>query len=207
MTKMQFLNFCTKYSVKRWNKNPFLRRCFRKIAHHLILRQLQCDSTLQHLIHTTKLQGGVNLYPWPYCKMEGRPAQYVFAPWSEEDEDCIVGDCFGDYVIRHSTSYCAVMIYYATGKILTKKRQHAKYWVETLAANGFDQIVKRPIDGGYYIGVAPHIGTYGQLYWFEYTDTHYRDGLRYFCSTYKDFQYEQCWLRIDRKDIKWVKIA
>lgn len=212
MTKMQFVNFCTKYSVAKWNKHSFLRRIFREIAQRIILHHIRHDTVLKLVIQTTKLQGGVNLYPWPYCVKNSKSgfagaSEYAFAPWSCCDDDTIVGDCFGNYVIRHSTSYCAALIYYATGKILSENRQHAKKWVATLAANGFSEVVKRPINGGYYIGVAPHIGQYGQLYWFEYVSEDCRDSLRYMCSTYENDEYQQCLIRADCKDIKWVKIA
>lgn len=208
MVKMQFLNLCTKYSVERWNKIPILRRICREVAQRLILLWIRHDLHLRRVVQMTHLQGGINLYPWPYCaeKTISGTSEYIFAPWSESSDDAIVGDCFGNYVIRHSTSYCAAMIYLATGKILSKNRQHAKKWVQTLAANGFSTTVRQPFDGGYYIGVAPEIGEYGQLYWFEHAHRPEQGSWYYTCSTYENYQYKQCQIDVNQQ-VTWVKIA
>lgn len=211
MNVMQFLNVSTKYSLPRWNRNPVLRRAFRRLAQTVIRRRIDRDENLQYLIQTTRLQDGVNLYPAPYSTRQDKvTGEYAFAPWPEED-DALVGDCFGNFVIRRSPSYCAALIYFATGKILSERpadgNAHAKNWVKLLAINGFDQKAKRPIDGSYYIGVTPNIGEFGQLYWFEHTETSNKKGLRYRCSTYENFEYQQVLIRADRKDITWVKIA
>lgn len=167
----------------------------------------------------------VDTYPWPY-----RDA--AFAPWPEDDgvilpgeptEDrgyTLISDEFG-FVIRRSTSYCAWKIYEQTHNSLNqrkasengkKKRYDGKDWIEFLAVNGFTETADFPQSDGYYVGVRPDYGEFGQLYWYERTV--FADGdamcwLTYslICSTYENFHYQTVRLKPDDPGIVWVRIA
>lgn len=130
----------------------------------------------------------------------------AFAPWPECDEPgkyCLISDRQGA-VIRHSVSYVLWKYYEATGRhlLLFNTGNHAndaKNWVGDI---GILRLNMKPKirdnflhylygnrdqrEVGYYIGVNPHEGEFGQLYWYECIDP---ESGNVCASTYYVFRY------------------
>lgn len=168
---------------------------------------------------TPKCQPNPLITPWPYCDPR-------FASWEEADGTLVTDPA--NFVIRHSTSYCAWRIRELTGKwptnrvkprneahaqeIRNRERPHdAKYWLEFLQAQDCylgvvdaDYITQHP--NHHYIGVDPNCGEYGLVIWFENLayDIQNQRTLAV-VSTYRN----QCYLQdsVHFADFTWVKIG
>lgn len=129
-----------------------------------------------------------------------------FADWEEDDNPehyTLVPDRWG-FVVKHSASYVAQMIYLRTGVEplrKTKKRFDAKIWDEFLAEIGFTEIVDRPEPGYNYVGIKPDEGEFGLVVWFEKLDFG-EDAV--IVSTYLDKNFKN--LRVPINEYTWVKV-
>jgi len=154
-----------------------------------------------------------NTYPWPYVDPR-------FANWEENDQtgDCTLVTDPAGFVVRCSTSYVVWKIRELTGR-WPKARSagtiyHAKNWRSFLAMNGYCDSYEKPFEDidGYYVGIIPEEGEFGQLLWYEYAQLEVPEYacarvMRIVCSTYAQRKYEVRNLSIDEaREIMWVKI-
>lgn len=203
MVPIKIANFLAKYSCSKWNKcrplRVICRHGYRAIAKHY-----------------AKLSVKATDYPWPYCDPQ-------FANW-EEDDGALVTDP-ANFVIRHSTSYCAWRIRELTGKwpaqkvvardethaqeIRSRERPHdAKYWVEFLQAQDCYIAVAETVHPmHHYIGIDPDYGEYGLVVWFESTRYNAKHDCvdRALVSTYENKQYVR--KEVLFSDFTWVEVG
>ena len=206
-------NFFAKYSAEQWNKNRLTRRFCRSCYRAL----MEWPANLRRLIdQKNRLELYAQNDTYPYRDREDGDKIIRFAPWPECDdpgEYNLISDSQG-FVIRRSPSYIAWKYYEATGKRLQifpggGHINDAKNWHKVMSLNGFQQI-----DGefakylsqddnqwGYYIGLSPFQGEFGQLYWYErisngtvYLSTY--DEFTYLCSAVKPGYIS--WYRVDK---------
>lgn len=206
---IKIANFLAKNSCQKWNScrltRVICRHSYRALAKISIL--LGANKYNRDDLYWDSR----NTYPWPYRDRD-------FAPWPEE-RGTLVSDP-ARMVIRHSTSYVAWKIRELTGKWPTKAIQprdadhaaeiasrerpnDAKYWVEFLAAQGYDSVCETLSEFGRYVGVNPNITEYGLVVWFESAPS--SDPGEVLASTYLDgkFHYDL----FVKDHFTWVRIG
>lgn len=222
-TLMKLANFCAKNSVSKWNSNCFLRLLCRK--GYQALGELCINA------HAARAERGScqNTYPWPYVCEE-------FANWPEEADVALGYTLICDpagFVIRRSPSYIALKMRELHGKwpkLPDGWHPHAKEWRQYLRRLGYGyrdvwsttQIInyytilfpnlsamQRLKLLPYFVGVNPHYGEFGQLYWLENViedDTGSVTVRSIVATTYEDFKFQIVNLR-EGDDVTWVKVS
>jgi len=191
MLFLRTANFFAKYAQPRWNKLRLLRPLCRW-AYRFIVETPAELSRLRGVRRTNWEIADHNSYPY---------RDHRFAPWEEDDTPskyCLVSDSRGA-VIRRSVSYLLHKYHEATGQHLLlfdggKHVNDAKNWEKVMELNmkpvvkgNFAEFLQDPTHrSGYYIGVSPKEGDYGQLYWYEGVE---KETGRIYASTYFNFEY------------------
>lgn len=186
---MLVVNFFAHFSVTLYNSHRILRVLSRKgyIWLGKLHRGLQFGRFQTYKQFRAKALPAAELYQryfWPYSNSR------FFPEVDNPVEENVLGDEFR-FVPRRSTSLCNFAHYILTGKALrTPGVWHAKDWLELLRLNGYDRFccsepfhangtVQKMISSGYdprqislqsdgfYIGVNPNAGEYGEVVWFE----------------------------------------
>jgi len=215
------MNFFAKFSVDRWNKSRVLRKMCRTVyqaagkAYTFFRksRKMSISDRYALMMQMTDVLP-MNTYPWPYVDAR-------FANWEESDQTgdyTLVADPAG-FVARCSTSYVAWKIRELTGRWPKKRGSeniyHARDWQIFLAENGYSNAYEKPFEhiDGYYVGIIPEEGEFGQLLWYEYARLEVPDYacarvMKIVCSTYTRRMYEVRNLSVDEaREIAWVRIA
>lgn len=231
---LKLANFLAKYSCSKWNPYRALRWLCRTGYHSMgrLTARLQRAKLIKPAIHINRPKlGGM-----PTFSYDTYPCLYRnpnFAPWEEDDHlksYTLITDP-ANFVIRHSTSYCAWKIYELVGRWPTVRsydkinreqyteislaldeippeerrptgaRYDAKYWREFLALNGYTLVVETPIPGCYYVGIQYYEGEFGQVVWVDKVDS---DGV--IVSTYFDFEY-RTYKYVGVQGTIWVEIC
>lgn len=212
MVPIKLANLLAKNSCSKWNRRRLLRvLCrygYRMMAKYYAKHPIQINR-YEHELH--------NDYPWPYSDPR-------FASW-EEDDGALITDP-ANFVIRHSTSYCAWRINELTGewptnRVILRDDTHAqeiarrerprdaRYWLEFLQAqNCFIEVVDDITTinrSDYYIGINPNYGEFGLIVWFEYLFYDHDTKGTALISTYENKQYV-C-KEVLLTDFTWVKIG
>ncbi len=203
-------NLLAKCSCPKWNRCGILRRLCRYSMWGLtaIDYMLLSPSSILRIAKRTSYFRHRNTYPRIY---------YCIANWPEDDGALVVDP--SNFVIKHSTSYCAWKIRELTGKwpknavnpkdeshaieIANRERPHdAKYWLEFLQAQdcylGITDLLRL---GHHYIGINPNYGEYGLVVWLESLTT---DATEVTISTYEHHRYT-C-KNVSLVDFTWVEI-
>lgn len=199
LTLKQVNNFA-RYSCSKWCPNRALRRHNRELYRAAAETYWRSE---KHQVLIGRYKSGerkLDTYPWPYCD----PG---FADWKEcnrDDSYTLISDQSG-FVVKHCTSYVAWKIFETTGEWPQRKAKrtyHAQDWVRFLSDAGYKTVVEKPSGDGYYVGVNPRKGDYGEVVWYEYPN-YVVDNLVY-VSTYRKKQYVY---EIELVDMyTWVKI-
>lgn len=238
--RLLIAGICVKFSCTKWNRCRPLRLVFRKI--YLALAEVDVRR-LARIVAS----GQMYCLPenpwrtWPQQKY-GAGLSPVFDLYAQtiygadlwianwpEDEDALIGDR-SRHVIRHSPSFCALMIRLATGHWPSGRQRHAKEWVDYLAENGFTKTVPFPVQGepysfvwpglarppkaNFYIGVLPDYGEYGLTVWTDgtpatSTNAQITETSQVLCATYLNGRFRQIKLPDQQaySEVTWVQIV
>lgn len=192
------------------NRNPFSRRINRQ--KYRDAAQTYWEGAAHRRLVAKYFRGyhDLDTYPWPY-------SDYRFADW----EECADNDGYNlisdqsDFVIRHSTSYCAYKIFELTGKWPKKYsvgyHAHAKNWQQFLYEAGYKQEVINLIPSQHYVGIAPTYGEFGLVVWAEgpvnetthtlYVSTYLEKHHHYFEALVADY----IWIQIEAPATELVR--
>ena len=193
-----------------------MSRLLRKSARNLYWGIAALDTAMSHSqwLNETCCQKG--------CPTDIYPALFKLIPAAyDERYDGLIVDP-ANFCICYATSYCAYRIKQSTGhwptkpvipknaahatEIASRERKHdAKYWVEFLEAQGYDQITRLPQPGHHYIGVDPEYGKYGLVVWLEGLFQMACDNrVKATVSTYEDKKYVR--KEVELSEFLWVEI-
>lgn len=201
MASLEKVNEWARKSCPKWNKHRFLRKYYRKKYRNEAKKYWQSYEHLKKIEIYLKWSRKTNTYPWPY-------RSYKFANWEEDDSPesySLITDQ-SEFVVRHSTSYCAWKIFEATGTWPQRKSQtkkfDAKNWQQFLAEAGYTEIVDRPGITNYFVGINSNEGEHGLVVWAESNVNRKTHQIQ--VSTYINKKYH--FYEVDYRNYTWVKI-